>query len=49
MNILRYLNIIRFAVLTAAVAFCLYGAFRGEAEAVLRKAAAICLECCGIG
>ena len=43
---LRY---IKYAVLALAVMFCALGICRGEPDAVLTKAAAICLECCGIG
>ena len=42
---LRILPIILFA---AALALCIYGAVRGEAEAVLLKAAKICMECIGL-
>ncbi len=44
-----YTGIIRYIALAVAIAFCAYGAYSGQAEAVLRKAAAICMECCGIG
>ena len=36
-------------LLAAAAVFLMFGIYRGEAETVLRKAAAICLECIGIG
>ena len=32
-----------------AAASCAFGVWRGEMALVLQKAAAICLECCGIG
>ncbi len=41
--------VIRLAVLLAGLAGMLCGFFTGEAGIVLRKAAAICLECVGIG
>ena len=41
--------ILKWAILAIAAASCTYGALSGEALAVLRKAAAVCLECCGIG
>lgn len=36
-------------VLAAAVASLVYGMCNGEMGAVLKKAAAICMECIGIG
>ncbi len=39
----------RLLLFAAAVAMCLYGALTGEAEAVLLKAAKICMECIGLG
>jgi hypothetical protein len=36
-------------LLLAALAMCVYGAACGEAEAVFRKAARICMECIGLG
>ena len=42
-------NIIRLIIFAFAAFACIYGACRGEAEAVLRKASQLCLECCGIG
>ena len=32
-----------------ALGLCLYGAAAGQAEAVLTKAARICMECIGLG
>lgn len=40
---------IKYAILLLALASCALGVWRGETADVLRKAAAICLECCGIG
>ena len=40
---------VRFIVLAAAIASLVYGAVSGQADAVLHKAAQICMECCGIG
>ena len=40
---------LKYAVLAAALAACAYGVLHGEAGIVFRKAAAICLECIGIG
>ena len=39
----------RYFLLAAAVLACLYGAVSGEPDTVFQKAAAICLECIGIG
>ncbi len=40
---------IRILLIAAAFAALLYGIFRGEIGIILQKAAAICLECIGIG
>ena len=37
------------ALLICGAAMLCYGAWRGEAEAVLSKAIRLCLECVGIG
>lgn len=37
------------ALLIAGIAMVIFGAVRGEAEAVLAKAIRLCLECIGIG
>ena len=36
-------------LLIFALASCLFGAVRGEMQTVLQKAAAVCMECIGIG
>ena len=45
----RKANYLRYAILLLAVGSCALGLWRGEAADVLQKAAALCLECCGIG
>ena len=39
----------KYILFVCAAAACIYGAARGEMLTVLQKAAAICLECIGIG
>ena len=36
-------------LLAASLAMCIYGAAAGEAQAVFMKAAAVCMECIGLG
>ena len=40
---------VKYLILAAAAASCLYGACTGEMQTVLNKEGQICLECCGIG
>lgn len=40
---------LKYVMLMLAFGSCAFGAVRGEMLVVLQKAAAICLECCGIG
>lgn len=40
---------IKYAVLALGILFVLLGLWRGESRIVFQKAAAICLECIGIG
>ncbi len=41
-------RVLSIVLLAAALALCIYGAVRGEAEAILLKAAKICMECIGL-
>lgn len=43
------INIIRVAIIFAAIAFIVVGIRRGEAGEIMRKAVMVCLECIGIG
>ena len=43
------LNLIRAALLVAAIACICIGLANGEADIVLRKAMRVCLECIGVG
>ena len=45
----RMLKVFWLSAFAFAVFLVVYGIYNGEAEAVLRKAASICLECIGIG
>ena len=45
-NIQPYL---KYVILLTGIAMLVIGVMRGDMSAVLRKAAAVCLECCGIG
>ena len=40
---------IKYIILILAAASCAFGVASGEASVVFSKAAAICMECCGIG
>lgn len=42
-------RIAAYGCIAAALCMMAYGAYRGEAAAVLKKAIVICLECIGIG
>ena len=46
---MRRVNLVRAAVIIAALAFICIGVANGEAQVVLRKAMRICLECIGVG
>ena len=39
----------RILLLSAAALLLIFGALRSEMQEVWQKAAAVCLECCGIG
>ena len=43
------MHLLRGLLLVVAVACICFGALRGEAEIVLRKAVRICMECIGVG
>ena len=45
----KRLRITQAALLAAAIAFIALGVARGEHLEVLQKAAAVCLECIGLG
>ncbi len=45
----RFLKSIPYILLAAALGLCIYGIVSGDAEDVLMKAAAVCMECIGIG
>ena len=40
---------LKYIILVLAVGALVFGIYRGDMEGVLRKAAAICMECIGIG
>lgn len=40
---------ISYVMLFVAMAFIVYGSYRGEIDSVFSKAIKICLECVGIG
>ena len=45
----QWLGKLKYVLLAAAVCLLLVGILNGDAAVVFRKAAAICLECIGIG
>ena len=49
MNKRRVPTAVTYILLAAAIAFCAFGAVRGETDIVLKKAVNICMECIGIG
>ena len=46
---MKYRKMSQIILLITGIAMISYGAVRGEAAAVLRKAIKLCLECVGIG
>ena len=40
---------VKYIILLLAIGLMAFGIFRGEMMSVLKKAAAICMECIGIG
>ena len=42
-------GLVKYIILVAAILFIAIGVYQGEMETVFRKAAAICMECIGIG
>lgn len=48
MNKRRVPTAVTYFLLAAAIAFCAFGAVRGETDIVLKKAVNICMECIGL-